>query len=98
MRCVFATHLRGKHDEWEVLKVLLLFLPDTSRTSRIQNKDCNGVSACIEFTVSTFILMLYCAVVFVLDVYLSQGASQYYLCIYPSTDQYMHFVMNLKLF
>lgn len=52
MHCDFATHLRGKHDKWEVLKVLLLFLPDTSSTSRIQNKDYNGVSAYIEFTVS----------------------------------------------
>lgn len=45
-----------------------------------------------------FILMLYCAVTFVLDVYLCKGASQYYLSFYESTDQYMHFVMNLKLF
>lgn len=42
--------------------------------------------------------MLYCAVTFVLDVYLCKGASQYYLSFYESTDQYMHFVMNLKLF
>lgn len=53
MHCVFATHLKGKHDKQEVLKVLLLFFPDTSRTSGIQNKDYNGVSAYIQFTVST---------------------------------------------
>lgn len=100
MQCVFATHLRGKRDKQEVLKVLLLFLPDTSRTSRIQNKDYNGVSAYIEFTVSTvyhnFYSMLYCAAPFVLDVYLCQEASQYYLFIYASTDQYMHFSVNVN--
>lgn len=45
-----------------------------------------------------FILVLYCAAAFVLDVYLCQGASQDYLFICASTDQSMHFVMNLKLF
>lgn len=53
MQCIFAMHLRGKRDKWEVLKVLLLFLPDTSRTSRIQNKDYNDGSASIQSTVST---------------------------------------------
>lgn len=35
--------------------------------------------------------MLYCAVASVFGVYLCQGASQYYLFIYASTEQYMHF-------
>lgn len=101
MLCVFAMHLRGKRDKWEILKVLLHFLPDTRITWRIWNEDYNAVSEYIQFTVST-VYHTFCAdalpcCCIVLDVHLCLGTSQYQF-IYASTDQYIHFVRNLKLF